>query len=388
MWSRPFRKATKGSAPTVEGVFLAEVDGQERLVVVQEVERHRTANPEEIIGAIRRNVSKQHELGLDAVLLVKAGSVPKTTSGKIQRHACRDGYLNGTLAAVARWELGQPLEVSDPGKNGSKSAAKPKRVAAVQPPQVAPPSRNGKKPAQPRPTKPASREGAGKTVEEIVLEEVRRVAQERADGMDIDTPITELGMDSLERTEIVAALEERFGGRFPEEILPENRHGAGRLSMQSDATLVGRCEKLQPVRRGYEAPVDAYRFEKFPEYVRLREGLDLLESTGLSPYFSVHESVTADTTVIDGRKLINFSSYKLSWNVRAIRSSSKLPNMRVNATGRAFRPVVWYPARKTCTAIWNTRHQSDGRSRRGNRLCGRSRNEREYDWAPVWGPVT
>jgi 8-amino-7-oxononanoate synthase len=43
--------------------------------------------------------------------------------------------------------------------------------------------------------------------------------------------------------------------------------------------------------------------------VRLREGLDLLESTGFSPYFNVHESVTTDTTIIDGRELINFSSH-------------------------------------------------------------------------------
>ena len=65
-----------------------------------------------------------------------------------------------------------------------------------------------------------------------------------------------------------------------------------------------------PVRpEGYEPAPESYRFERFPEYVRLREGLDLLESTGLSPYFSVHESVTGDTTVIDGRTLINFSSY-------------------------------------------------------------------------------
>jgi 8-amino-7-oxononanoate synthase len=290
------------------GVFLAEVEGQERLVVVQEVERHRTANPEEIIGAIRRNVSKQHELGLDAVLLVKAGSVPKTTSGKIQRHACRDGYLNGTLAAVARWELGQALVVSDPGKNGSKSASKPTPPARAQTPQATPPSRNGKKPAQPRPTTSPSREGAGKTIEEIVLEEVRRVAQERADGMEIDTPITELGMDSLERTEIVAALEERFGGRFPEEILPEII--TPRQVVDAVRRYLGAETRETTVRaEGYEPPADAYRFEQFPEYVRLREGLDLLESTGLSPYFSVHESVTADTTIIDGRKLINFSSY-------------------------------------------------------------------------------
>ena len=289
------------------GVFLAEVDGQERLVVVQEVERHRTANPDEIIGAIRRSVSKQHELGLDAVLLVKAGSVPKTTSGKIQRHACRDGYLNGTLAVVARWEVGQTLDVSKPGKNGAKRPVAAKSAVAKRPSQARAAGSNGKAiPA--KAVVPSRREGIGKTTEQIVLEEVRRVAQERADGMDIDTPITELGMDSLERMEIVAALEERFGGRFPEEILGELI--TARQVVDAVRRYLGGEAREVPVRpEGYEAPAETYRFDRFPEYVRLREGLDLLESTGLSPYFSVHESVTADTTIIDGRKLVNFSSY-------------------------------------------------------------------------------
>ena len=56
---------------------------------------------------------------------------------------------------------------------------------------------------------------------QIVIEEIRRVAKERANGMTLDSPIAESGMDSLERMEILATLEERFGGRFPPEILPE-----------------------------------------------------------------------------------------------------------------------------------------------------------------------
>ena len=290
------------------GVFLAEVDGQERLVVVQEVERHRTADLQEIIGAIRREVSREHELGLDAVVLVKAGSVPKTTSGKIQRHACRDGYLNGTLSVAARWEVGQTLPAIEPATSGLRPVVQPKSVVSTQTAKAPAAGSNGKKPPELKPPHPAFRSGAGKTTEEIVLEEVRRVARERADGMGIDTPITELGMDSLERVEIVAALEERFGGRFPEEILP----GLVTARQVVDAVrrdLGGEIREM-PVRpEGYEAPVEGYRFEYFPEYLRLREGLDLLKSTGLSPYFNVHESVTTDTTIIDGRRLINFSSY-------------------------------------------------------------------------------
>lgn len=293
--------------PDSGAVFLAEVNGQERLVAVHEVERHRTADNEEIIAAIRRAVSRQHELGLDAVVLVKAGSVPKTTSGKIQRHACRNGYLDGSLSVVAQWEVGQPLDADE----RPIAAVKPQVQAAVpasRPLAESAPGRNGRKAALPIPPVSSRRLGSGKSTEQIVLEEVRRVARERADGMDIDTRITELGMDSLERMEIVAALEERFGGRFPEEVLPELITGRQVV----DAVrryLGGEVREVTGRPAGYEPPPESYRFDRFPEYVKLREGLDLLESTGLSPYFGVHESVTADTTIIDGRNLVNFSSY-------------------------------------------------------------------------------
>ena len=45
----------------------------------------------------------EHELAVAAIVLIKARSIPKTSSGKIQRHACRDGYVAGTLPALATW---------------------------------------------------------------------------------------------------------------------------------------------------------------------------------------------------------------------------------------------------------------------------------------------
>ena len=39
--------------------------------------------------------------------------------------------------------------------------------------------------------------------------------------MTLDSSIVELGLDSLERMEIIASLEETFGGRFPEDVLPQ-----------------------------------------------------------------------------------------------------------------------------------------------------------------------
>lgn len=56
-----------------------------------------------IATAIRQGVVEQHGVQLQAVALVSAGGVPKTTSGKLQRHACRAGFESGALDELHRW---------------------------------------------------------------------------------------------------------------------------------------------------------------------------------------------------------------------------------------------------------------------------------------------
>ena len=89
-------------------VFSVDIDGREQIVIVAEVERQYRpqqsgaagANPNDsaaVIKAIRQAVARHHDLQTHSVLLLKTGSIPKTSSGKIQRHACRNGFLEGTL---------------------------------------------------------------------------------------------------------------------------------------------------------------------------------------------------------------------------------------------------------------------------------------------------
>lgn len=87
--------------PGCGAAFTVEVNG-ERLVIVQEVERSylRKLNVSEVVGNIREAVAIHHELQVYAVVLVKTGSIPKTSSGKIQRHTCRQQYIDETLEIV------------------------------------------------------------------------------------------------------------------------------------------------------------------------------------------------------------------------------------------------------------------------------------------------
>jgi acyl-CoA synthetase (AMP-forming)/AMP-acid ligase II len=69
-----------------------------RLVIVQEVERRcRQLDVAQLLGDIRQAVSEQHDLQVDDIQLLEFGSIPRTTSGKVQHHLCRAGYESGTL---------------------------------------------------------------------------------------------------------------------------------------------------------------------------------------------------------------------------------------------------------------------------------------------------
>jgi acyl-CoA synthetase (AMP-forming)/AMP-acid ligase II len=91
--------------PACGAAFSIEVKGEERLVIVSEVERTylRKLNVPEVIGNIRQAIATQHNLQVYAAVLVKTGSIPKTSSGKIQRYACRAGFLTGNLQVVEDW---------------------------------------------------------------------------------------------------------------------------------------------------------------------------------------------------------------------------------------------------------------------------------------------
>ncbi|MBW4596130.1 MAG: AMP-binding protein [Brasilonema angustatum HA4187-MV1] len=97
--SHPALRANCGAA------FSVETNGVEQLVITQEIERTylRQLDVDEIVKSIRQAVSEQHQLQVYAIVLLKTASIPKTSSGKIQRHACRVGFLDGNLDVVGDW---------------------------------------------------------------------------------------------------------------------------------------------------------------------------------------------------------------------------------------------------------------------------------------------
>ena len=84
--------------PDAGVAFSVEVDHQERLVVVQEARRSKRFSMDEILLAIRRELAEQYDISPYAVVLVPGGSLPKTSSGKLRRLACRKSFLAESCA--------------------------------------------------------------------------------------------------------------------------------------------------------------------------------------------------------------------------------------------------------------------------------------------------
>ena len=99
------QKSHPALRPNCGAAFTVELKDLERLIIVQEVERSyiRKLNVKEVLGNIFEAVAADHSLQVYATVLVKTGSIPKTSSGKIRRHACRAEFLAGSLNVVKDW---------------------------------------------------------------------------------------------------------------------------------------------------------------------------------------------------------------------------------------------------------------------------------------------
>jgi 8-amino-7-oxononanoate synthase len=273
--------------------FSLDVEGRERVVLVAELERGRRDHEEiaSAFEAIRSAVAKEHELAIDALVMVRPNSIPKTSSGKIQRHACRRQFQDGSLEVVEEHVSWRP------------AAETPAEAASAAGPRLA---RN-------RPV--GEQSSAGRDVAphvlQAVMDAVREIGKERIGELSADTNIVELGLDSLERMEIIATLEQAFGGRLPEQILPQIetcREVAEAIATHMPSAL----DPTVPRAGGSLVDVgpESYDVSLFPEVRALEQNFEMVRSAGLeNPYFSLHEGLTSDRTMIGGREMISWATY-------------------------------------------------------------------------------
>lgn len=91
--------AVPGARPNCAAAFLSEDGERERLVVVLEADGRLLSSlgAKEICRRVHDAVRVRNRITADEVLVVRRGTVPKTSSGKVQRRACKRRYEAGDL---------------------------------------------------------------------------------------------------------------------------------------------------------------------------------------------------------------------------------------------------------------------------------------------------
>ncbi|MBA3754253.1 MAG: AMP-binding protein, partial [Nitrospira sp.] len=162
--------------------FSVQEAGEEAVVVVQEVVRQATAlDIDELAAAIRTAVSEQHNLQVFAILFIQAGSLPKTSSGKVQRRACREQFLEGRLSVIGESRLQPPANVA------ASTVGKPEDLRGLPP--------------------DARRQRIEQKLHAMIAERLGR----SRDAVSCDRPVHLLGLDSLMAAEVLHTAEETFG---------------------------------------------------------------------------------------------------------------------------------------------------------------------------------
>jgi acyl transferase domain-containing protein/acyl carrier protein len=173
--------------------FAIEHEGEERLVMVQEVARHPRGSHDEIITAIRRAVAADHGVEVHAIALLQSSSAPKTSSGKIQRYLCREGFLAGELREVARWTQAERSSQPEDEVVAIGEAAQVEQVAAGTP--------NAKSPDRER-------------IEQWLVARVARTAGAAATSISVDEPLAHFGLGSRDVVGLTGDLEQWLGRRL------------------------------------------------------------------------------------------------------------------------------------------------------------------------------
>ncbi|RME50902.1 MAG: SDR family NAD(P)-dependent oxidoreductase [Deltaproteobacteria bacterium] len=175
--------------------FSIEVEEEERLALCAEVDpRKEPFDPETVIEQIRLAVIEHFDLQTEAILLLPPRSIPKTSSGKIQRHACKGGYLDGTLETIATW------------RRDHTKRTLPERVVEAE---IAASEGEGEEPLS---------HDARAIRNWLVTELARRLEIDPKD-IDIRKPFSLYGLDSKEAVGLSGDLETWLGRRLPPTLL-------------------------------------------------------------------------------------------------------------------------------------------------------------------------
>lgn len=181
--------------PSCGAAFSVEVESEERLVIVQEVQESylNELDVDKVVNAIRQAVSQQHQLQVYGILLLKTGTIPKTSSNKIQRHACKVGFMEESLDVVGS-SIYQEFDLL----TKEKEAFLDRKTLLA--------------------TTLEKRQELLVSHLQILISNILQVNQSQ---LDWEQPLTSMGLDSLTVVELSDLLQDSLGTSFPATLIFE-----------------------------------------------------------------------------------------------------------------------------------------------------------------------
>ena len=170
--------------------FSVEIGSEERLVIVQEIDRSwRNGNLNLVVKNVRTAITDYFELQPYSIVLISPGSICRTSSGKIQRHACKQEFINDQLKVWKKWIHGHASETQSSSSTTNVSDAQQLRSTDE--------------------------------IRNWLVEKVAGLLGVSAREVDLSKPFAEYGLDSKDAVGLSGQLEVFLGTRLPATLLYE-----------------------------------------------------------------------------------------------------------------------------------------------------------------------
>ena len=331
---RTVERSHEALRPGCGAAFSVEVGDEERLVVVQEIERRyiRKLDAEAVIGSIRQSVSREHEIHAYAVVLLKTAGLPKTTSGKIQRRLCREHFIQGSLRAVAQC-VGYSQKIDPEITLQALEECRPVHLgndASVSIGLDASTLKVGDLESEDMGAEAVS--WLNRVIEARIAKKVADLLKISFTRIDVHSPLNTLGIDSLMAAELKTTIEEDMGIEFPVEALflgagisdltahvlwqrtlgrgLEAKDGPLGKVLSSDRQSGESAERGVAQRKIRENQPECLPFVDYPEYRNLQQIMQGMKARGIdNPYFRMHEETDSKDANAKGQAFITFSRY-------------------------------------------------------------------------------
>lgn len=316
--------------------FPVEVGGGERLAVVIEANRslaHAASDAakgrasasgthesisvlEDLVGLVRRTIVEEFEVPVHAVAFVRPGCFPRTSSGKVQRRACRSGFLEGLLDIVHIWRE-RPAKLESADRPTSDEPRSPGTDLATQ--------QASGRPHHHMPGASGFDHGAKdrademrRIIHDIVLDHLRSEVDHELDGIGHHDSMISLGLDSLGAAAIAVGIEEATGHRLTPDAIYEcqtiyqlaeylvRMEAPAAEDARGPSSPMGKRLASTVAAVGRTIPPDSL----LDRYIELNQRIDRLKQDGRYPYELSQNAYEGGTWVVSkGKRMLMLSSF-------------------------------------------------------------------------------